>query len=75
MRRNVNFEIKLENGFSIKSGNYSVDILIYDYNKSYFENVLTFELLNDYKYGYLEDIEQVLAKPVTALYTLAFQFI
>jgi lipopolysaccharide transport system ATP-binding protein len=55
--KNVNFEIKLENGFSIKSGNYSVDILIYDYNKSYFENVLTFELLNDYKYGYLEDIE------------------
>jgi len=55
--KKINFEVTLTNGFSIKSGNYYLDILIYDFKKSYFENVLTFELLNDYKYGYIEDIE------------------
>ena len=55
--KKIYFEVTLTNGFSIKSGNYYLDILIYDFKKSYFENVLTFELLNDYKYGYIEDIE------------------
>jgi len=54
--KNINFEIGLPNGFSIKSGNYYLDILIYDFKKSYFEEVVSFELLNDPKLGYKEDI-------------------
>jgi lipopolysaccharide transport system ATP-binding protein len=54
--KKINFEVSLINGFSIKSGNYFLDILIYDFKKSYFEEVVSFELLNDPKLGYKEDI-------------------
>ncbi|MEN8765951.1 MAG: polysaccharide ABC transporter ATP-binding protein [Wenyingzhuangia sp.] len=54
--KKVQFKVDLSNGFSIKTGQYSIDMLIYDTVTNYFENVCQFELLSNNKIGYKTDI-------------------